>query len=342
MILKSRHMALRVIPVAVVLLAASAGFATHAAAAGPLFVSPFGDDTNTCQSAADPCATVQAAVAKDTDGSTITLAAGAYVEQVAIDHNVTIVGAGQDESTIQAPAAPLTADAQDTTAIGGTGATYVVAISNSATVTMSKLTVAGPGPATGGCSAGDPNGLDKGITVFGGATLNLSSAAVRNVYNRTNQGCQKGDAISIGSACFSCAADTGHATLTGVKVKIYQKNGIAVRGSGSTLHMTGGSVANNPTTHIASNGIEVVAGAVGVVGGTSVSGNECNLPTACGSDPFNPNLSSGLAPAHSSLTSRLSAMTWGSTPTTASSSPMTAPTQIGTLASSLMPMPPMR
>jgi hypothetical protein len=254
-------------------------------AAGLRFVSPFGVDSGTCSTAATSCQTVTYALSQAGAGDTINLAAGAYTEQVAIDKSITMVGAGQDDTTIQAPAAPLVSDTQ------AVPQTYIVAISGGSgtIVSMSKLTIAGPGPSTGGCGAGDPNSLDKGITVFGGATLNLSSAAVRNVYNRSNLGCQKGDAISVGSTCFSCANDVGHATLAGVKISVYQKNGIAVRGVGSTLKMTKSVVTNNPSSQIASNGIEIISGAVGVVSTTSVTGNECNLTPACGPDPFNVN-----------------------------------------------------
>jgi hypothetical protein len=257
-------------------------------AAGTRYVSPFGADTGNCSNAASPCETVTYAVSQSAAGDTINLAAGAYVEQVAITKSLTIIGAGQDDSTIQAPAAPL--------ALDGQGDTYVVAISGSSStvVKMSKLTVAGPGPTGGGCGPGNTSMLDKGITVFQSATLNLSAAAVRNVYSKPNLGCQTGDAISIGSACFSCAADVGHATLAGVKISVYQKNGIAVRGVGSTLKMTKSTDVNNPSPQSATNGIEVVNGAVGVVSGSTVTGNECNLATGCGPDPFTQQSATGI------------------------------------------------
>src|SRR6202011_4270313 len=136
--------------------------------------------------------------------------------------------------------------------------------------------------------------LDKGITVFGGATLNLSNAAVRNVYNLPVGGCQRGDAISIGSPCFTCAAGVGHATLNGVKISVYQKNGVAVRGLGSTLKMVHSRVINNPSSVIASNGIEVLNSAVGVVTTTTVIGIECNLTGVCGPNPFTDTTASGI------------------------------------------------
>ena len=235
-------------------------------------------------------------------GDTIRLAAGAYVEQVVLTSSRIIVGAGQDESTIEAPASLATnlqAEPQNA----------IVDISGSSTtVTMSKLTVAGPGPVGADCGV-DASSLDKGIDVWGSATLNLSSAAVRNIYNRANQGCQRGDAISIGSTCYSCAADVGHATLTNVTISVFQKNGIAVRGTGSTLHMTGGRVTNNPSKYIASNGIEVVTDALGVVSGTNVSGNECNLSSACGNDPFTDNESAGVLTIGAAAGTKFTGMT---------------------------------
>jgi hypothetical protein len=286
------------------LAAAGAGFATHAAAASVYFVSPFGDDTDTCTSAATACATVQQAISDSSAGDTIRLAAGTYVEQVTLTSSRIIVGAGQDNSTIQAPSS-LTANTQ------AQPQNAIVDISGSTTtVTMSKLTVAGPGGrSVSGCTD-DATSLDKGIDVHGSATLNLSSAAVRSIYNLANQGCQRGDGISIGSPFFGASpADVGHATLTGVTISVYQKNGIAVRGAGSTLNMTGGKVTNNPSKHIAANGIEVLDSAVGVVSGTNVSGNECNVPSVCGNDPFTDTQSDGVLTVTAGTGTKFTGMT---------------------------------
>lgn len=118
---------------------------------------------------------------------------------------------------------------------------------------------------------------------------------MRNVYNLPNNGCQRGDGISIGSACFSsCTADVGHATLSKVKISVYQKNGIAVRGPGSTLTMTDGTVTEISNPENANNGIEVVTGAVGVVSDTTITGNQCTNPTACGPDPFTSTMATGV------------------------------------------------
>jgi hypothetical protein len=266
------------------------------------YVSPFGTDIGDCSSPATPCVTVQYAVGQAVAGDTISLAAGAYVEQVAISKSLTVIGAGRDESVISAPGT-LTLD-------GTNNRTYIVEISGSSTtVSMSNLTVAGPGPQGGGNNcAQNSSSLDKGIMVFGGATLNLSFAAVRHVYDRPASGCQRGDAISIGSVCRSCTPDTGHATLNSVIVSVYQKNGVAVRGTGSTLKVTRSRVTNLASPIIASNGIEVLDGAVGVISSTIVSGNQCNAG-ACGPDPFAQDEGSGILILHAGAGTQVTSST---------------------------------
>jgi hypothetical protein len=236
-------------------------------------------------------------------GDAVSLASGAYVEQVVIAKNLTVFGTGRDESVIAAPSAPLNVDSTNNN-------TYIVEVKGGSTVSMSNLTVAGPGPAGGGsdCTPGNSTSLDKGITVFGGATLNLSHAAVRHIYDRPTSGCQRGDAISIGSACGSCTADVGHATLSSVLVSVYQKNGVAVRGTGSTLKITGSKVTNNASPIIASNGIEVLNGAVGVIATTKVSGNLCNAGP-CGPDPFTQTQASGILVQHAGAGTQVTAST---------------------------------
>jgi len=65
-----------------------------ARASGTWYVAPNGQDTNTCQSAAAPCLTIQGAVGKATSGATITIAAGVYHENVDIlAKNLTLIGA---------------------------------------------------------------------------------------------------------------------------------------------------------------------------------------------------------------------------------------------------------
>ena len=62
-----------------------------AAAGGALFVSVSGNDANPCSSA-QPCRTIGHAVAVASPGSTISVAAGTYGEEVAISERLTLLG----------------------------------------------------------------------------------------------------------------------------------------------------------------------------------------------------------------------------------------------------------
>jgi hypothetical protein len=64
----------------------------------------------------------------------------------------------------------------------------------------------------------------------------------------------------------------------------YNKNGITCNDAGSTCTITGNTVAFYAAyaPYIAPNGIQIGYGAVSTVSQNTVSGNECNLATACG------------------------------------------------------------
>ncbi|MEO8897166.1 MAG: right-handed parallel beta-helix repeat-containing protein [Candidatus Dormibacter sp.] len=247
------------------------------------------DGSNTCRDKEAPCRTVQHAVTVSNTGDDIQVAEGTYIEQVTITKSLEIQGAGQDRTVIQAPAVK-TFDAN------GTETFVVLMTGGSTTVQMQQLTVSGPGAVGGGNNCG-PNSasLDVGIAVERHATLVLQQSAVRNVFDQPQSGCQRGDGISIGTECYTCTpTDVGHATLRNVLVDNFQKDGVAVRGTGSTLDMRDSTVDEIPQPQIASNGIEVLAGAVGTIRDNSVTGNECNLPTICSPDPINGTQATGI------------------------------------------------
>ncbi len=59
------------------------------------YVAPGGSDSNTCTSAAQPCANIQTAIDKAASGDTINIATGAYIESLTIaDKNLTLTGQG--------------------------------------------------------------------------------------------------------------------------------------------------------------------------------------------------------------------------------------------------------
>jgi hypothetical protein len=265
--------------------------ASAASASTTRYVSTSGTDNATCDSA-NPCRTVQHAVDVAGPGDTVRIAAGTYTEQVLIAKNLTVLGAGIDSTTIKGP---------DVKTFDAFGKTYIVETTSGATVNVAGLTVSGPsGPGGGLDCAPNSLSLDMGVAVVNNSTLNMFNAAVRKIYDidpvgAKNSGCQRGDAVSIGKpGGIGVPLTTGHANLAGVVVNDYQKDGVAARTAGTTLNQAYTQVVNQPSSVIASNGIEVLDGAAGQIRRNSVTGNECNLAVYCGPDPFNNTEASGI------------------------------------------------
>ena len=265
---------------------ATVGFAAGAAqAAGTQrYVSPSGTNNATCLQA-NPCKTVGAGVAAAASGDTIHVAAGTYSEQVVVTKSVTIEGAGQNQTTIKAPA---------TFTLDAFGVTAIVEVGGGATVSISKLAVDGPAQSPDSC-ANDTNNLNYGVWVVGGATLDLSNAAVNDIFNGTYNGplsgCQIGVAVRYGSNFFGQVA---HGAIHNVSVARYEKGGIVVDGPGTAVDVTNNQVTDLPQTTDAPNGIQISRGATATVKNNTVSGNECNFAAPiCGGDLFNLNESQG-------------------------------------------------
>jgi hypothetical protein len=254
-------------------------------------VSTLGTDAGNCTVKADACATVTYAVQQASPGDTIKLAAGKYVQQAEINKSVTVEGAGLNaQGTEIAAPSTLIANGQ-TSAPGGVGETYIVDIDSNATVTLTKLIIAGPGPVQSGgvdCNAADSDVLASGIDVWGGATAKITKVNVLNIFDTPANNCGVGDAISVGSGCATCSADTGTAVLSSVTVSGFQHAGIAVSGLSSTLTVkpakgavTATQVLNTSNANAATNGIEVDNSAFASVAGATITGNVCTAGT-CG------------------------------------------------------------
>lgn len=227
---------------------------------GTVRVAPNGVDEEGCGGVADECRTIQFAVDEAVDGDTISVAAGTYDEQVIInDENLTLTGAGEDSTTIQAPATlePGT---------GGAGNFHIVEIQDDADVAMTNLTVSGPGPT--GCGS-----LTTGILVSGAANLDLSDSAVVDIRDQLNNdqlsGCQNGIGVFVGRQAYNT---TGQATIDNVTFEGYQKGGIVVDNANSSATITNNTVTGaGPTPAIAQNGIQVSRGATATLTGNTIT-----------------------------------------------------------------------
>ena len=75
------------------------------------FVAPGGNDGgNTCTNQAAPCATIGHALGQSDSGDRIRIAAGIYTERLTVDRSIELIGAGMQETIIQAAASPDTAN----------------------------------------------------------------------------------------------------------------------------------------------------------------------------------------------------------------------------------------
>jgi len=230
--------------------------------------------------------TVQAAINAAPAGATIHICSGSgpYVEQLSITQPVSLVAAGSGV-TIALPTADASASTlHSTTACDtapGTGAFQAdedeISICTTGHVNITGITVQALWPAD--------TCYDSmfGILVAGGADLKMTNSTMEGAGGSPFNGCQGGVGIQVGMA-WTTPVEVGHATLKNVTVEHYQKNGITVDGAGSTATVNASTVTTAPTDQLAQNGIQISNGAQGKITDSSVSGDECNEPSACGSD----------------------------------------------------------
>jgi nitrous oxidase accessory protein NosD len=214
--------------------------------------------------------TIQSAVNRANPGDTIQIARGIYVEQVSIEKNLVLQGAGKDATIIRAPAVLVP---------GPLGVSSIVEIRAGASVAMSRLAVSGPGAGT--CEAG---ALKAGIRAYDGAHLDLSFAAVTHIQDTPMKACfHSGDAILIGDP-----TSTGTASIQHSWIKRYQGSGIVVLSEGSTAVISHNVITGAGRSSVVANyGIDFALGATGTVSHNIISGNACGAPDLCGTDFFN-------------------------------------------------------
>jgi len=221
---------------------------------------------------------IQAAVNAATSGSTINVCAGTYTEQVAITKSLAVIGSGSP--TIVMPATPADSTTACDTAFDAIAAPDQdgVVVCGAVNVTLQGIKV---DAAFSGVNCYANEGY-FGIVVAGGATLNFLSSAVTAAGAVPLNGCQGGIGLQVGNSQ-TTPVQVGHLNLLNSSVSGYQKNGIDVEGSGSSGSITGATVTGiGPTPEIAQNGIQVEEGATAQILSSTITGDECNYPGACG------------------------------------------------------------
>ena len=219
--------------------------------------------------------TIQAAIDAARPGRTVQVLAGTYAEQISISKDLTLVGAGMDATIIRAPA----------TLVPNTlGSPSSVQVYNGARVSMSGLTVSGPGAA----ACGEDGVLRWGIRVHTNAHLDFGFAAVRDIHNTPMAPCPRsGTAISVGTSV--AGGPPASLSIHDSEVTNYQSGGIIALGAGSRADAIHNTVAGpGHAGGVPTNGIELGFGAMGTISHNTVSGNICpaDQPDFCGPDFF--------------------------------------------------------
>jgi hypothetical protein len=200
---------------------------------------------------------------------------------VSIAKNLTLTGAGSGASTISAPTTVLVPDSR--------GFLNIVEINSGASVQMSRLAVAGPGPGT--C-----NSIDRGISVIEGASLAITHAAVSDIRDNPRSECNNGFDVGAGTQIRGgqlTDPEVGRLTIDHTTLTGYQRAAIFVAGDGSTGQIDHNTVKGTPASLCASlcagpGGIGVFFGASAIIDHNTISGNECSDPSyGCGPDYFN-------------------------------------------------------
>jgi hypothetical protein len=197
------------------------------------FVAPTGSAANDCLSPSTPCAGIQDAIGRSHPGDAVTVAAGTYLENLTVAHDLTLVGAGARQTVVDAA-----------------GSGVVVTVLDPAVVTLTGLEIR--------------NGAAGGVRNLG--TLTLTEAWVH--LNGDGSPGSFGGLLNEGAAEVQRCTISGNLGDTDGGVGNYGQLAVL----SSTIHGNGAAFApgiNNPSPATLALGFSTVAGngAYGLRGG---------------------------------------------------------------------------
>lgn len=204
----------RLFIVTVSVIAAIAGIAALRAS-GPWFVAMTGSDSNDCLTLATACQHIYAAFAKAEAGDIIIVADGTYTENLTLNKNITLIGFGQDVTTIN-----------------GGGVSRIITVTAGTTAVVSNATL------TNGL--GEAPLWTAGIYVSGTLRLSNSTIITSNDIALRNDGMLYGYHVQIVRNSEGIW-NTGTALLDNLTV---YTNNIGIRNLG-TLRLTNSAVLTN-------------------------------------------------------------------------------------------------
>ena len=204
--------------------------------------------------------TIGAAVDAVPSVSTIYVCPGTYPEQVSIiGKQISLIGVQTTTGTptITSPAGGLVANSTSLSS-GNPIAAQILIQGAPGLSNVSNLSVDGSGNNVTGCSPPTIIGI-----YYQNSSGTVNHVATRNQLQDPNdQGCQNGLGIFVQSG----NSGTSTVTVSASSVHSYQKNGITGNETGTTITVTGNTVAGlGPTSGAAENGIQIGFGATGKI-----------------------------------------------------------------------------
>ena len=171
---------------------------------------------------------VQAAVTASAAGDTIVVCPGTYTEQVRVPADkdrLTLISSSRRQAIIKAP--PAYAN----------GTVDLVRVDGAENVSFASFTITGPQPDTAYCNPL----LVSNVRIGQGGSANLVDNRITQAKptNPALRGCQNGFGVQIGR---NAESDTGTGRLYYNEIDDYNKGGVYVDNTGSTLIAVGNTV----------------------------------------------------------------------------------------------------